>query len=94
MVIADTPTKAGRGAAMKAEQIWQAAQGELQLQMTRATYDTWVKPTVVVSYADGELVIGTPNGYTQEWWQNRLLTTVRRILTGIVGAVMNAMNKR
>ena len=70
---------------MKAEQIWQAAQGELQLQMTRATYDTWVKPTVVMSYADGELVIGTPNGYTQEWWQNRLLTTVRRILTGIVG---------
>jgi chromosomal replication initiator protein len=70
---------------MKADQIWQAAQGELQLQMTRATYDTWVKPTTVMSYANGELVIGTPNGYTQEWWQNRLLTTVRRILVGIVG---------
>ncbi len=70
---------------MNAEQIWQAAQGELQLQMTRATYDTWVKPTAVMAYADGELVIGTPNGYTQEWWQNRLLTTVRRILVGIVG---------
>jgi len=70
---------------MKADQIWQAAQGELQLQMTRATYDTWVKPTTVMSYADGELVIGTPNTYTQEWWQNRLRTTVRRILVGIVG---------
>ena len=70
---------------MKADQIWQAAQGELQLQMTRATYDTWVKPTSVLSYEDGALVLAVPNAYSQEWWQNRLLTTVKRILTGIVG---------
>ncbi|CAG0944877.1 Chromosomal replication initiator protein DnaA [Anaerolineae bacterium] len=70
---------------MKADQIWQAAQGELQLQMTRATYDTWVKPTSVLSYEDGALAVAVPNAYTQEWWQSRLLTTVKRILTGIVG---------
>ena len=70
---------------MKADQIWQAAQGELQLQMTRATYDTWVKPTSVLSYEDGALALAVPNAYSQEWWQNRLLTTVKRILTGIVG---------
>ena len=70
---------------MKADQIWQAAQGELQLQMTRATYDTWVKPTSVLSYEDGALAVAVPNAYTQEWWQSRLLSTVKRILTGIVG---------
>jgi len=70
---------------MKADQIWQAAQGELQLQMTRATYDTWVKPTSVLSYEDGALAVAVPNAYSQEWWQSRLLTTVKRILTGIVG---------
>jgi chromosomal replication initiator protein len=70
---------------MKADQIWQAAQGELQLQMTRATYDTWVKPTSVLSYEDGALAVAVPNAYTQEWWQNRLLTTVKRVLTGIIG---------
>ena len=70
---------------MKADQIWQAAQGELQLQMARATYDTWVKPTSVLSYEDGAFAIAVPNAYSQEWWQNRLTTTVKRILTGIVG---------
>ena len=34
---------------MRADQIWQAALGELQLQMTKATFDTWVKNTHVIS---------------------------------------------
>jgi len=48
---------------MKPDQVWQAALGELQLQMTRATFDTWVKNTFVVSYEDGTFIIGVHNGY-------------------------------
>lgn len=70
---------------LKPSQIWQAAQGELQMQMTRATYDTWVKPTSVIGYSDNRLTIAVPNDYTKEWWDTRLMTTVTRILTGIVG---------
>ncbi len=75
---------------MKAEQIWQAALGELQLQMTKATFDTWLKRTAVLSYADQELVIACPNQYTQEWLETRLKTTIQRILSGITGQVMRA----
>jgi len=75
---------------MKAEQIWQAALGELQMQMTKATFDTWLKRTAVLSYADHELVIACPNQYTQEWLENRLKTTVQRILSGITGQLMQA----
>jgi chromosomal replication initiator protein len=70
---------------MKSDQIWQAALGELQLQMTKATFDTWVKPTSVISYEDGSFVIGVPNAYAQDWLQTRLLSTIKRILTGIAG---------
>jgi chromosomal replication initiator protein len=70
---------------MKADQIWQAALGELQLQMTKATFDTWVKPTNVISYEDGSFVIGVPNAYAQDWLQTRLLSTIKRILVGIAG---------
>ena len=75
---------------MHAEQIWQAALGELQMQMTKATFDTWLKPTAVLSYADQELVIACPNQYTQEWLDNRLKTTIQRILSGITGQLMRA----
>ena len=70
---------------MKADQVWQAALGELQLQMSKATYDTWVKPTSVLSYEDGVFVIAVPNAYAHDWLQSRLLSTIKRILIGIVG---------
>jgi chromosomal replication initiator protein len=70
---------------MRADQIWQAALGELQLQMTKATFDTWVKNTHVVSHEDGTFIIGVRNAFTKDWLENRLLTTVKRTLVGIVG---------
>ena len=70
---------------MKADEIWQAALGELQLEMTRATFETWVRPTSLMSYEDGRFAIAVPNAYAQEWLQNRLLSTVKRVLTGITG---------
>lgn len=70
---------------MDAHRIWQAAQGELQLQMTRATYDTWLKGTFAVSYEDGLLVVGVENPYAKEWLENRLLGTIKRTLAGILG---------
>ena len=70
---------------MKAEQIWQAALGELQLQMTKATFDTWVKNTSLVSCEDGAFVIAVQNAFAKDWLENRLLTIIKRTLVGIVG---------
>jgi chromosomal replication initiator protein len=69
---------------MKPEKVWQAALGELQLQMTKATFDTWVKQTHVVAYEDGTFIIGVQNGYAKDWLENRLLGTVKRTLAGIL----------
>ncbi len=70
---------------MKPNEVWQAALGELQLQMTRETFNTWLKPTQIISYEDGTLVVGVENGYVKEWLSNRLLTTIQRTVASIVG---------
>jgi chromosomal replication initiator protein len=70
---------------MKPDQVWQAALGELQLQMTKATFDTWVRNTFVISYEDGTFLIGVRNGYAKDWMENRLLTIIKRTVAGIVG---------
>jgi len=70
---------------MTADQIWQAALRELQLQMTKATFDTWVKNTRAISHKDEIFVIGVPNALARDWLENRLLTTVERTLVGIIG---------
>ena len=70
---------------MTADQIWQAALRELQLQMTKATFDTWVKNTRAISHEGEIFVIGVPSAFARDWLENRLLTTVERTLVGIIG---------
>jgi chromosomal replication initiator protein len=75
---------------MNANEIWHAALGELQLQMTKATYDTWVRPTRALAYDPtsgngGALTVGVHSPYAKEWLENRLDTTIRRTVTGIIG---------
>ncbi|HEX9076321.1 MAG TPA: chromosomal replication initiator protein DnaA [Anaerolineae bacterium] len=70
---------------MNANDVWHATLGELQLQMTKATFDTWVRPTYAIAYADGAMVVGVHSPYAKEWLENRLHTTIQRTLTGILG---------
>jgi chromosomal replication initiator protein len=69
---------------MNAEQAWQAALGQLQMDMNKASYDTWVRSTELCSYADGQFTIGVQNAYARDWLDSRLTSTVNRILTGIM----------
>jgi chromosomal replication initiator protein len=72
-------------ACMNAEQLWQAALGQLQMEMPRATFDTWVRDAELLTHEDGTFVIGVQNAYARDWLEDRLLSTVKRVLTGIVG---------
>ncbi len=69
---------------MKAEQAWQATIGQLQMEMPKAAFDTWVRNTEFVSYEDGCFIIGVQNAYARDWLENRLASTAKRILTGIM----------
>ena len=69
---------------MKAEQAWQAALGQLQMEMPKGSFDTWVREAGLISYEDGLFVIGVPNAYARDWLEGRLSSTVTRMLTGIM----------
>jgi chromosomal replication initiator protein len=69
---------------MKAEQAWQAALGQLQLDLPKASYDTWVRGSEMITYEDGAFIIGVPNAYARDWLDSRLSSTITRLLTGIM----------
>ncbi len=71
---------------MNAEQAWQSVLGQLQMEMPRASFDTWVRDTKPVSYHNGMLTIGVRNAYARDWLENRLANTVNRLLGGIFNA--------
>ena len=71
---------------MNAEQAWQSVLGQLQMEMPRASFDTWVRDTKPVSYQDGMLTVGVRNAYARDWLENRLASTVNRLLFGITSS--------
>ena len=69
---------------MNASQAWQAALGQLQVEMPKGTYDTWVRDAEMVAYEDGSFVIGVNNAYARDWLESRLKSTATRLLTGMM----------
>ena len=69
---------------MNAEQAWQSVLGQLQMEMPRASFDTWVRDTRPVSYHDGTLTISVRNAYARDWLESRLASTISRLLLGIM----------
>ncbi len=71
--------------ALKTDQIWQTTLGQLQLQMTRATFDTWLKDTRIISQNGDSLIIGTKNDFAKDWLENRLTNTISRTVATVLG---------
>jgi chromosomal replication initiator protein len=71
---------------MNAELAWQSVLGQLQMEMPRASFDTWVRDTRPVSYEHGVLTVGVRNAYARDWLESRLASTVSRLLIGILNS--------
>ncbi len=71
---------------MNAQQAWQSALGQLQNEMSKAAFDTWVRCAELVSYAQGVFTIGVQNAYARDWLENRLASTVSSMLSGFLGS--------
>jgi chromosomal replication initiator protein len=74
---------------MKAEQAWQAVLGQLQMDMPKASFDTWVRNAEIVSYEDNVFIIGVPNTYARDWLESRLTSKIKRLLCGIMNRTVS-----
>ncbi len=71
---------------MNAQQAWQATIGQLQMELSKASFDTWVKNTQLISYEDnsGTFALGAGNAYACDWLDSRLKSTVVNKLSGMM----------
>ena len=69
---------------MNAEPAWRATLGQLQMEMPKAAYETWVAGTEFITYEDGSFIIGVQNAYARDWLESRLASTVKRKLDGLM----------
>ena len=62
----------------EARRTWTRSLEELKLQMTRATFDTWLRGSKVVEVGDGCLTVAVRHAHAVDWLQNRLLSVIER----------------
>ncbi len=74
---------------MNAELAWKATLGELELQMTKATFNTWLKEARLLASEEDEFVIGVPNDYAKDWLENRLSETIVRTLSTVAAKAVS-----
>ena len=69
---------------MNAQQAWQATLGQLQMEMPKATFDTWVRDAQLINHEGNTFNIGVQNAFARDWLESRLTSTVVRLLSGIM----------
>ena len=68
-----------------AHDIWVAALGQLQIQVSKPNYDTWLRDTEGISYEGNTFTINVPNAFVAEWLDNRLNSLIKKTLVSILG---------
>ncbi len=66
--------------AQQAKQIWEAVLGELQIQVTRPSYETWLKGTIGVAKERDEFIVGTPNAFVAEMLEQRMYSLISQAM--------------
>jgi chromosomal replication initiator protein len=69
--------------ASSAQEIWEAALGELQVQVTRSYYRTWLEKTTGLSYEEDQFVVGVPNAFIAEYLSQNQRSLIEKTLIGL-----------
>lgn len=65
---------------MDLEQLWKLALAEIETQLSRANFATWLKNSRLVDKKEGAFVIALPNNFAKEWVENKYQKTLLGIL--------------
>lgn len=68
---------------MNAEHAWQSVLGQLQTEMPKASFETWVRDTKPVSFHAGVMTIAVRNAYARDWLDSRLAASINKILSSL-----------
>jgi chromosomal replication initiator protein len=69
---------------MDNEQLWQAALGEIELNLSKANFTTWFKDTFISSQENERIVVCVPNTFTKAWLEKKYHKEIAAALESIV----------
>lgn len=76
---------------MELKELWKAALGEIELQISRPNFATWLKGSELLgkNEKEGVVLVGLPNNFAKEWVKNRYHKLILGSLRNIDGSIRN-----
>ena len=71
-----------------AREIWKAVLGDLQMQLPRPTFETWLKSTEGVAENGQIFIVEAPTAFGVEWLEKRMFHSLQRTLEKVSGSPM------
>ena len=68
---------------MNLEQLWKQTLGEMEAQLSRANFATWLRNSQLIDKKDGIFFISLPNNFAKEWIENKYQKNILGILRGL-----------
>ena len=67
--------------------MWQSTLGEMQIQLSRANFATWLKNSHLIDKRDDTLVVALPNTFTKTWVEDKYQKNILGIIRNLDGSV-------
>jgi len=83
---------------MTKDELWQLVLGELELSLSKASFDTWFKNTFIAALENDQVIIGVPNLFTQAWFEKKyhelIIKTLKKITNNQVKNIIYKIETR
>ncbi|KGG16391.1 MULTISPECIES: chromosomal replication initiator protein DnaA [unclassified Prochlorococcus] len=67
------------------EESWAEVQSSLKKNLSKPSYETWIRPTQFRSFENGELTLVAPNSFSSAWLRNNYSQTIQETAEKVFG---------